>query len=59
MKTADAVILVYDIGSFDSFQNIERYWIPFIQEAIESKKRVLLVGNKKDLEREVSQEVLF
>ena len=57
MRGADIVILVYDVSDHLSFKNIEQYWIPFIKDAFESGKKVILLGNKKDKERQVSQKV--
>ncbi len=52
IKGAHIVILVYDITKKDSFDNLHKY----LEEIKEASMKVVLIGNKKDLEymREVS-----
>jgi small GTP-binding protein len=53
-KGSIGVIVVYDVTSKDSFNNIER-WIIELEQNIDSRTAILLVGNKCDLpNREVS-----
>ena len=53
-----AAIIVYDIANENSFQNIE-YWIQQVREFEGDSVKVLLVGNKADLEdnRKISQKI--
>ena len=53
----DCIILGYDITDYDSFKNIESFWIPIAKNNNKCKK-FYLVGNKIDLEeeRKVSKE---
>jgi len=54
-KTSQGVILVYDITSIKSFNNINN-WLNFVKENSKENTKMLLVGNKIDLEdkREVN-----
>ncbi len=47
----DCIILGYDITDYNSFKNIESFWIPRAKNNNECKK-FYLVGNKIDLEEE-------
>ena len=58
IKTVDALILVYSITSRQSFNNLES-WIKQLNDFTDlSKKPVIIIGNKSDLNelREVSYE---
>ena len=54
-KNIDCIILGYDITKYDSFKNIEDFWIPKVKDCC---NKFYMVGNKIDLEkeREVSKE---
>lgn len=55
-KNADGVIVVYDVSNRNSFNNIKT-WISSINEnKSEDDIKVIIVGNKIDLQREVSFE---
>lgn len=49
-KQADCCMLVYDITSRESFEEVKKYFIPKIKEYSNSILKVILVGNKSDLE---------
>ena len=49
-KKADCCLLVYDITDYSSFDKIKNYYIPKIKENGQSTKKVILLGNKTDLE---------
>ncbi len=50
-KSADGILLMYDISSFDTFKHI-RGWINNIKEKIDIEKiAFIIVGNKCDLPR--------
>lgn len=51
-KTVDCCLLVYDISDRRSFDYIEKYFIPTIKENCKNDCKVLLLGNKADLESE-------
>ncbi len=57
-KQADCCLLVYDITNKDSFDSVKNYYVPKIKEYCNQILKVVLLGNKADLEdqREVSQE---
>jgi Ras-related protein Rab-1A len=57
-KKADSCLLVYDITSRESFNDCKDYYIPRIKELCKSNIKVILLGNKSDLEeeRKVSKE---
>ena len=59
-RGAHGVILVYDVGSLDSFNDIEAVWLKELDRNlfdIEKKEVcILLIGNKIDTERQVSRE---
>lgn len=56
-RSADGVVLVYDVTSRASFDNV-KVWIRSIQHKARADTNVILVGNKRDMEekREVSRE---
>ena len=43
------IILVFDTTDQNSFDNINKYWLPKIIENCDSHIELLLVGNKNDL----------
>lgn len=49
-KNSDAFIIVFDLTDIESFNNLP-YWIQQINENT-TNKNILLLGNKKDLEKE-------
>ena len=49
-KNADCCLLVYDITSKESFEKIKTYYIKKIKENRDKIVKVVLLGNKKDLE---------
>ena len=51
-KDADCCLLVYDITSEKSFDKIQNYYIGKIKENCKSIIKVILLGNKTDLEDE-------
>ena len=55
---ADCCLLVYDITSRISFEKVKNYFIEKIKEKCQKDVKVILLGNKSDLEdqREVSQD---
>ena len=58
-KQADCCLLVYDITSMESFQQVKKYYVKKIKGKCNKNIKVVLLGNKTDLEekRLVSQEV--
>ena len=50
-KKADCCILVYDITNREEFNEIKEYFIVKIRERCKKNVKVILVGNKTDLER--------
>ena len=57
-KQADGVFIVYDITNRRSFEEIEKYYIPTLNEKCKENIVIMLFGNKKDMEdkRKVSFE---
>jgi len=57
-RGATGVILVYDITSKESFEDLSTKWMKQIRSNIDPKSPIMLVGNKSDLkdERQVSKE---
>ena len=57
-KKADAILLVYDISSKNSFIKLKEYFIPKIKENCQKNIPIILLGNKTDLEesRQVTNE---
>ena len=49
IKKANGILLVYDITSKDSFENVNK-WAGEIKEKSEDSKPIILIGNKLDLE---------
>lgn len=55
-RGAQGIMVVYDVTSRDTFNKVQ-LWIDSIKESCNGKNiDVILVGNKTDLEREVSEE---
>ena len=52
-KTADCCILVFDKTDKDSFKECQIYYRDKIKESCKSDVKVILVGNKIDLENEI------
>ena len=57
-KLADCCLLVYDITSKNSLEKVKSYYIEKIKEKCRKDTKVILLGNKTDLEeeREVTQD---
>jgi small GTP-binding protein len=55
-KRADSIILIYDISRRETFEECEYYFKTAIEENCQNNVKVLLIGNKNDLEekREVT-----
>ena len=49
IKKANGILLVYDITSKDSFENVNK-WAGEIKDKSEDSKPIILIGNKLDLE---------
>lgn len=50
-KKVDGCLIIYDITNRRSFEEIEKYYIPTLNEKCKKKNFVvMLVGNKKDME---------
>ena len=58
-KKADCALLVYDITSLKSFNACKNYYIQEIKNECKKNIKVILLGNKTDLEdqREVAPEI--
>lgn len=54
-KGAKGIILVYDLNDHKTFENVEQ-WIKSITENADYGAEVIIVGNKLDLQRDVSNE---
>jgi len=54
-RTSNGVVLVYDVSSKTSFEKIQE-WIQSIYDNSDEKIKIVLVGNKIDLPREVTTE---
>ena len=56
-RNSDGVIIVYDVTSRSTFEKVQE-WVHSISEYTDSEKNVqkILVGNKIDLPRQVSEE---
>jgi len=52
---SDGIVVVYDVSLKSSFDKVQE-WINSIQEYSDKNVQIVLVGNKIDLEREVSKE---
>ncbi|CAD8205617.1 unnamed protein product [Paramecium pentaurelia] len=49
-KGADGIIMVYDISSTESFEDIDKFWINQVESYAEKNVELLLLGNKSDVE---------
>ena len=49
-KKMDSIILLYDITHKDSFDECKNYYCHIIKEKCKDNIKVILIGNKKDLE---------
>lgn len=56
-KKADGVVLVYDISSIDSFNNLE-YWLESIHSFCKRDIPTIIIGNKLDLGNNIDEEIL-
>lgn len=56
-RNAQGVILVYDVNKAESFENL-KYWLQSINLNLGEKTEIkkIIIGNKIDLQREVSKE---
>ena len=57
IQNADVILLLYDINSEDSLDNISNSWPQYIKECSNSEKikvQIYLLGNKIDLDKRVS-----
>lgn len=52
-KGADGIILVYDVGSMSSFEDIDRFWINEVDSFAEKNVELVLLGNKSDIEEKM------
>lgn len=55
-RNAQAVMLVYDISSRESFYSLEQWWREYNAYGNVQKSVAIVVGNKTDLSRQVSAE---
>lgn len=55
-KIADGCLIVYDISKKQSFEEVKKKYIPIINQKCKKNIRIILLGNKSDLDylREVS-----
>ena len=51
-RDADCCLLVYDISDRNSFEEIKNYYNPEIKDKCPKNVKVILLGNKADLEKE-------
>ena len=51
-KKADGVLLVYDITNKETFDEIQNYFLREIKENCKEEIKIMLLGNKTDLEDE-------
>lgn len=54
-RKADGIILVYNVNSMESFENVP-YWYDSITSNVDEKKPVILIGNKIDMEENVKRD---
>ena len=47
-RDSDGIILVFDIGKRDSFENLKNYWIKEITDKAPENVQIAVVGNKSD-----------
>ena len=55
-KRADGVVLLYDISSIASFNNLE-YWLKSIQSYCKRDIPIIIIGNKLDLGDKINEEI--
>ena len=55
-RNAHAVMFVYDVSSRDSFYSLEQWWREYNAYGHVQKSTAIVVGNKRDLQRKVSEE---
>lgn len=55
-RNAQAVMLVYDVSSRDSFYSLEQWWREYNAYGNVQRSAAIVVGNKTDLDRAVSEE---
>jgi small GTP-binding protein len=48
-KDSDVALLVYDITSFSSFEDLQNYWVQQVLECSLKKTMLIIVANKSDL----------
>lgn len=53
-RDAHAVIFVFDVSNRESFQNLEKWWREYHAYGNTQRSIAILVGNKCDLERQIS-----
>ena len=51
-RKADGCVLVYDITSEGSFNELKEYYIPKLKENCKENIKTILLGNKSDMEEE-------
>ena len=51
-RNADGCLLVYDITNMDSFKEIKDYYLRQIKDQCKKNIKIVLLGNKTDLENE-------
>ncbi|EGR29335.1 Ras family protein, putative [Ichthyophthirius multifiliis] len=56
-KGADGIVLVYDITSQNTFDDIEKFWISEVESYAEKNVELMLIGNKKDLNQQVTTQI--
>eukprot|EP01017_Pseudomicrothorax_dubius_P041636 TRINITY_DN6678_c0_g1_i5.p1 TRINITY_DN6678_c0_g1~~TRINITY_DN6678_c0_g1_i5.p1 ORF type:complete len:205 (+),score=57.40 TRINITY_DN6678_c0_g1_i5:266-880(+) len=56
-RGADGIIVVYDITSPLTFENIDKYWMKEIQTYADKDVDIILIGNKCDATRQVPFEI--
>ena len=56
-KNSKAIIFVYDITNYKSFEELKKYWIPQTKQLLNENIVYGLVGNKSDLYEK--EEILF
>ncbi|CAD8106364.1 unnamed protein product [Paramecium primaurelia] len=52
-KGADGIVLVYDVSSLSTFEDIDKFWINEVDSYAEKNVELLLLGNKSDIEEKV------
>ncbi|CAK65228.1 unnamed protein product (macronuclear) [Paramecium tetraurelia] len=52
-KGADGIVLVYDVCSLATFEDIDKFWINEVDSYAEKNVELLLLGNKSDIEEKV------